>query len=311
MDVKRRGQESVEYIVHEEGMRSIRGRVKRGEWNQSWKVGVACCVFFCVWLLIRAEHVVSYSSPQNRPCDLQYSPPEPVQVAVERTARSQTPTQKGPKYGHIIVYGLESSGTKFVSASIYEAIKSKSERWDGGSPACVMAQETGTRIYHFSLPFGSFCTDKMKVNQLTKEQACDVSLNSYSKRWITNVTYQMTRSPDTAAVIVLRDFTASLRSKVSSRHCLNVTISRQEHELSRAVIQEAIEQLGPHVFVLSYESLQYSVKHEFIRMWQFLGIDTTYVPAFRDRNFKHVKHIEPPKELSRVELIAKGRSAHS
>lgn len=249
---------------------------------------------------------------REKPYGRIYSPPPPIALPVEknRAATSDAPNNK-PKYKHIIVYGLESSGTKFVSASIYEAIKSKKERWDGGTPACVSAMETGTKLYHFSLPFGGYCDGRTTLEKMPKERACELFLTSFSRRWITNITFQMQLSPNTAAVVVLRDFSISLRSKVAGRHCSNVTTSAREHELSRAVVKEAIERLGNRVHVVNYEELQYSPSHVFKRLWHFLGINTTYVPLFKDRNAKHVKPIVLPKAPSRLEQVVKGRSVHT
>ena len=104
-------------------------------------------------------------------------------------------------------------------------------------------------------------------------------------------------------VIVIRDKTVSFTSRVG--HCNNALLRQKEEELGTELINSAIEKYilngtdngrklsstlpsGNNVFLVSYETLL-KLEDVYIRMiYNALGIESDYMPTFKDGNEKYV-----------------------
>ncbi len=120
---------------------------------------------------------------------------------------------------------------------------------------------------------------------------------------VANKEWYESKGVEQVFVIVIRDKTVSFTSRVG--HCNLVTLREQEEELGTQIINSAIEKYilngtdkgrqlssslpsGNNVFLVSYETLL-KLKEVYIRMiYDALGIESDYVPIFKDGNEKYV-----------------------
>lgn len=199
---------------------------------------------------------------------------------------------------HIYVVGLESSGTRYLALTIAAAILDGAEvKWDGANPRCFPLRNPSRNqtyhLNHLSLPQGTHCQGKLDV--LTRiPNHCQVQRGIDSPRWFLNVTDQILNTPNSYLIIIVRDFTLSLFSKVQRKHCSNMSLAYEEHLFGMTLLSEAMDKLAPsRVHMMSYEMLEYFPETIFEKLWAFLGIVTSHKPKFRNNN---VKHIEMPSD---------------
>lgn len=121
----------------------------------------------------------------------------------------------------------------------------------------------------------------------------------YPRRFFINITshieWYLSRGVDITVVLSMRDKSISHGSKLRD-HCLNETITLSENVNAREIMAKALEKYGrrgrfksgERVIAVSYEGLM-SLKDTYLfDVYRSLGINSSYVPDFRDGNEKYV-----------------------
>jgi len=130
----------------------------------------------------------------------------------------------------------------------------------------------------------------------------------YSLNITSHIEWYNSQGVDMHVIIVMRDATISRRAR--QEHCTNSTVMALEEELGMEILQEAIQQYilpqpkktmrgglrrllqasgDGKVLLLSYELLM-KLKGNYLAMvYDALGIDSDYMPRWKDGNAKHVR----------------------
>lgn len=179
----------------------------------------------------------------------------------------------------VFVFGLESSGTRFVSQALARALN-PGTLWDGQSPPCWWWR--GHRIVHVSLPMLGMCNpddyDQPEAALLADANMCQPLPSEAPLRWIANISSTLERAGEAArAVVVNRHHIFQRVSKMHKHGCgssspdgrvvtqaSNAPVFyrsqlawRREDAIARATISEALRhaEIGPRVLHVPYEEL--------------------------------------------------------
>lgn len=123
----------------------------------------------------------------------------------------------------------------------------------------------------------------------------------YPKRFFVNISshldWYLQRDVDVTAVLSLRDLTISHGGKLKT-HCKNDTISLQEEEKARSIMDESLRKYGSRrmqdnsneerVMTVSYEALMSLRESYLFDIYKRLGINSTFIPEFIDGNRKYI-----------------------
>jgi len=174
------------------------------------------------------------------------------------------------------VFGLESSGTTFITDVLRQALGLREYR-DGHAPVEDPNSflSSDVQVQHISFPWGSWCTDPAlkgaevpivnvilplqctKGTQNTSEIECCDSLvedalgynpngkpvrypRRYSLDIIQNKEWYDTHGVDQWSIIVLRDVDISVASRYKNGHCKVKELLRAEEKAGKAIIRDAI-----------------------------------------------------------------------
>lgn len=126
----------------------------------------------------------------------------------------------------------------------------------------------------------------------------------------------MQRGVDITAVLSVRDKTISRAGK-QKMHCPNKTTGVLEEEKATSFMSDALRKYGrrgrlkqsgtshdgsndERVIAVSYEALMAFQEPYLFSVYNSLGIDSTFVPEFKDGNEKYVQEM-PPEEKTQIE----------
>ena len=187
----------------------------------------------------------------------------------------------------IIVTGLESSGTRFVSREISLALGYK--KWNGESPYCIRVKND--IVHHISLPHGGMCRKYPKVHH---DVPCPQSKSHIRGRFILNITAELKEYPDLKIVLLKR--LASDQKKSQKRdHSGGVDCAKQ-NELALDIIHNAMKRMPSRIIQIQYEELYRP--EEWTKLSEFLGIPK--MNGYKD--FKISKHSTYQADNSGKEL---------
>ena len=116
----------------------------------------------------------------------------------------------------------------------------------------------------------------------------------YPRRYFVNITshvqFYQERGVDVSVVIVVRDKSLHFRG-IYDAHCLNRTAAEEQFQLGRTLILEALNnpKIRPYIKLVSYETLMMLQRTYLLQLYQELGINSTYVPKFKDGNAKYIQ----------------------
>jgi len=131
----------------------------------------------------------------------------------------------------------------------------------------------------------------------------------YPRRFFVNITshleWYLQRGVDITAVLSVRDKSTSRAGKMRT-HCKDETISMQEEERARAIMADSLRHYGrlgrlkesgishdnsneERVIAVSYETLMALQEPYLFDTYKMLGINSTFVPDFKDGNEKYFK----------------------
>lgn len=216
----------------------------------------------------------------------------------------------------ISVFGLESSGTTFVANTLRVALGGH------GRMELHYMGNNHTELQHISLPWGWWrdgLNHSLDIVPLVPPQPCMISPGLYAyqmerqqtrgvpdccravnitkfppipQRFFVNITthvrwYRSVGIPSTA-VVVVRDDHMHLPGKL--KHAGPVENARQEDIVGKALIAGAMEALSSpsEIILVSYESLMSLREPYLLNLYSKLGIQSTFVPEFKDGNAKYV-----------------------
>ncbi|KAL3783237.1 hypothetical protein HJC23_001144 [Cyclotella cryptica] len=120
----------------------------------------------------------------------------------------------------------------------------------------------------------------------------------YPKRFSVNISshieWYLKRGVDVTAILSVRDRTISTKGKFQD-HC-KLSVGQEEDDVALQLMTEALEMYGKRgsngakerVLVVSYEGLMGIKQAHLFDLYHRLGINSTYVPEFKDGNAKYV-----------------------
>lgn len=173
----------------------------------------------------------------------------------------------------IIVTGLESSGTSFVSREIAASFGIR--EWNGQDPYCL--KHANTTIYHISLPHNAACKTPVSIHH---DIPCTRSLPG--GRTIFNITAEIEENPNIKIVVVHRydidQIASQKRDHSGGADC------HEQNEKAIEILHAAYDHYPQNIMKIEYESLIKQAPWENISL--FLG--TQVSNAYKD--FKLSKH---------------------
>lgn len=128
----------------------------------------------------------------------------------------------------------------------------------------------------------------------------------YPKRFSVNITshieWYLSRGVEVTAILSARDRSISTKSKLQD-HC-KLDIGVEEDKVALDLMTDALERYGKRgsdgdrerALVVSYEGLMGVGKAHLFDLYRKLGINSTYVPTFKDGNSKYVAPIKKKPE---------------
>ena len=113
-----------------------------------------------------------------------------------------------------------------------------------------------------------------------------------------HIEWYLSRGVDVTVVMSIRDTTITHIGKRRS-HCQSNKTAAMENDVALNLMQEALDKYGRHgsmltrgekerVISMSYETLMELQEPYLLNLYNRLGIDSTYVPEFKNGNFKYV-----------------------
>ena len=141
---------------------------------------------------------------------------------------------------------------------------------------------------------------------------------TYPKRFSVNITshidWYLSRGVDITVLISTRDRSISATSKLS-QHCHIDQAAKDEDEMALEFMKEALEKYGrrgsnggkPRVLPVSYEGMM-GMKESYLRdLYEQLGINSTYMPEFKDGNSKYVRAPEIEEKKTDPNQLAQSK----
>jgi len=228
----------------------------------------------------------------------------------------------------ISVFGLEKSGTTWMSLTIAKAlgIVPETQRYFAYSKHSA---DKNFEVQHISQPWGSFPNQPVKWScharnlnrtktafaavplacanhsrlakksehsvfpEVCKSEAHLDDFVQVSSRFFVNITshiqWYLEHGVDATAVILMRDNSIAHISKTNSI-CSDANVSQAQNEYANKITREAIEMLPPErVVLVSFEGMV-SLGMPYLQdVFRRLGIHSaTHVPDFRDANKKYI-----------------------
>lgn len=136
----------------------------------------------------------------------------------------------------------------------------------------------------------------------------------YPGRFFLNITshiqWYQERGVEATAVLMARDSTISQLAKIKV-HCPNRQVAKEQNERAREFMREALVKLDSstgQVILVSYEGVMGLKAPYLFGIYQQLGINSTYVPDFRDGNQKYVVSPKPPPRSALQQNATHGSS---
>ena len=182
----------------------------------------------------------------------------------------------------IIVFGLESSGTRYVSRAVAKLQNPKSA-WNGEFPECYHYKSTV--FQHVSLPFYGTCNPHEKTPVLSY----DVCEQKPHRRFIVNATEVMRRQSSCKAIVVTRSVWERRSSTEKQKHCVFRNKTLEEEYTSLKQLNLLLETFPTRTQLISYEWLTTHPKYVWQTLASFLSLNynVSYENAY-DANFKQL-----------------------
>lgn len=192
----------------------------------------------------------------------------------------------------VFVFGLESSGTKFVATHIARGIAPTEPgaflhellftARSGGSATCWKGAG-GSSVQHISLPSGCTCTTARYRSMIEGVDACE---DEPLGRWVADVVATMRRHPACTGIVVERLQRYGHLSR-ASQHCDSEPLLREEEAAARRSLAPALANAREHRLLrVSYESLVNATTWQAIANHTRMAMPRAWPPAFRDGDRK-------------------------
>jgi hypothetical protein len=173
----------------------------------------------------------------------------------------------------IYVFGLDGSGTRYVSRALSKAVDPRS-KWDGEDGFCQTSR--GIDLNHVSLPGGSSTSKSSKQ----WKQGCDGQMNlvehvdhcervALPTRWFANVTAILEADPFSKGLIIHREPEARLRSAMQS--CPDKALATAERDFAQEQLDLALKAMPRQLHTVHYEDFGSSHEMQWRRIFDFLG----------------------------------------
>ena len=146
----------------------------------------------------------------------------------------------------VIVLGLESSGTRYLSRGIAK-LQDPQSTWNGESPECYRAGPL--EVEHVSLPFFAACNPHEETPVLAYSE-CE---QKPRVRFIVNATEVMRRRPECKAVVVTRSAWERRSSTESRKHCTLRSKNIEEERKGWEQLHLALKTFPKRTRLISYE----------------------------------------------------------
>lgn len=164
----------------------------------------------------------------------------------------------------VFVTGKEGTGGALIARTIAHALSLKDfNSWDGNVPH--IAKNEWHKVQHTSLPYGGKPGSWPDIDS-----------------WV-----RKNRAYDQFFVVTTRDVSISERSKIlrcgKTQDQVRLETSRARRILSRILKGEY------RLYIFSYESFMYLGQDYLRKLYEFLRIDSNFMPALRDANPKYLQ----------------------
>lgn len=272
-----------------------------------------------------AQNVTKSPRSASLPSSLPPRSPNRPQVRVGDSVLESAARQEFLPERLIVVTGLESSGTTFVTEVLARAMGADADL-DGGVE--WTDQSHTVRIQHLSLPHGSVRENSEEYSRrfeplpIVHVHVPDVcsyhslpagnwlqssqpipsptpchwlfgkTLVQTPARYFVNITshirFYRKVGVDARAVLVVRDPALRFRG-VLKAHCRNETAAMEQYRTGRTLLREAVKELeSDELIIVSYETLMMLRKEYLFQIYENLNIESDYTPEFKDGNVPHV-----------------------
>lgn len=221
----------------------------------------------------------------------------------------------------ITIFGLESSGTTFLYQTLTKALNASVV-----IPDLTARAGDEVEIQHISQPWGLYGTgtgpystidlvpplgcasffgrvgESIVSEKCKKKTGLDPD-HKYPLRFFVNITshvnWYRSRGVDCTAIIMSRDYSTHLEGK--KKHILWPIfwnrVAAAEDEYGKELLVEAMNDLDGSIspgglkelVMASYETLMFLQKDYLFKLYEQLGVDSDYVPAFHDGNAKYFR----------------------
>ena len=226
----------------------------------------------------------------------------------------------------ISVFGLESSGTTWMSETLALAYSSKADLTDKDFRITTTTQnDKNVEIIHLSLPWGwgkpsekepvdvvvpapcmirplkwarkRKCQAPTMMTHVTKQELLECAKlgfqtpRKYPCRFFVNITshiewYQQ-RGVEATAVIMVRDQNAQLQG--ATKHARRETVALKEKQIGHDLMAHAMQFLPESVVLVSYEAMMLLGDTYLHSIYRQLGIQSQYSPPYKDGNAKYFR----------------------
>lgn len=192
--------------------------------------------------------------------------------------------QREDHVSNIYIVGTESSGTRYISRSVFNLFNNLTA-WDGEYPPCKHVRHD-LMIQHVSIPFGNVCNGDIHVLQ-----NIDLCTHIPKERFFFNVSNQLRLNRRDKAIIIVRDEYFTKRS-ILKKHCYNRHYLESEFNQAKGIIKQTMNMFDdtPQLLVISYETMAQYPEREWKRISKFLRVE-------RDHNYLEFKNANIIKNL--------------
>jgi len=208
-----------------------------------------------------SDAIKQVHQPSRNSSDMNFSPP------LSTSAAGAVPLRK------LYVFGLDGSGTRYVSRALSKALAPGSA-WDGEEGFCQTTR--GLDINHVSLPGGRSTSKSSK--QL--KQGCDGQMIlvehvdhcehvALPTRWFANITTILENDPNSKGIIVTREKEARLHGAL--RTCPDKSMALAEMDFGQEQVDLALRAVPHQLLTAKYEDFGSNLEGQWRRIFEWVG----------------------------------------
>lgn len=177
--------------------------------------------------------------------------------------------------GEVWIFGLESSGTRWLANAVYRARHAgdaKARKWDGEHPPCM------GKVNHVSLPWGQTCEAMRRSDgewplPPVRVMQPDMCAAQGKGRMQVDISGVLAADPTARAVFIVRPREAQEAGVVSNGHCNHETALRAEGHQGEQLMIDAQRAFPERTVMTYYEDYCWRRREVWEQLQAFLGLD--------------------------------------